>query len=173
MTPGGHATELRLVGDLQSSPTGGVHCGVDVGAKSAGEGWASEQEGAAAGIRARENRCEKSLRAAARGKRCMSPCPALVAMRERERETNRQRSWLCSTAPSASTVTSPSRRGGGNGLQLCFARQVPWPGKSIGQAALSCPTAILRPPAGTGEAMIEIASLHVLRTGDGQVYRTP
>jgi hypothetical protein len=118
MTPGGHATELRLVGDLQSSPTGGVHCGVDAGAKSAGEGWASEQEGAAAGIRARENRCEKSLRAAARGKRCMSPCPALVAMRERERETNRQRSWLCSTAPSVSTVTSPSRRGGGNGLQL-------------------------------------------------------
>jgi hypothetical protein len=162
MTPGGHAAELRLVGDLQSSPTGGAHCGVDVGAKSAGEGWASEQEGAAAGFRARENRCEKSPRAAALGKGCMSPCPALVARREREGGANRQSSWLCSTAPSVLTVTSPSRRGGENGLQLCFARQVLWPGKNIGQAALSCPTAILRPSAGTGEAMMEIASLHVL-----------
>ena len=128
MTPGGHGTELRLVGDLQSSPTGGAHCGVDVGAKSAGECWASEQEGAAAGIRARENRCEKSPRAAALGKGCMSPCPALVARREREGEANRQSSRLGSTAPSALTVNftvAPWRERMGSSCVLrdkCFGR---------------------------------------------------
>jgi hypothetical protein len=88
ITPGGHATEapprwrLSVFTDLWGSLRGRL------GAKSASQGWASEQEGAVAGIRARENRCEKSPRAAALGKRCMSllsspssPCGSGTARR--------------------------------------------------------------------------------------------
>jgi len=151
MTPASHATELRLVGDVQSFRLLHRPVGLIAGSKSAGEHRASEQEGALTGSRAREDRCRKSPRAAegrrrpSAEKRCMGARPG-----RRWRRIGRASGFTAQPrliSPVTYTVAQTNR----NGRRACFSAPILWSAIDIGQDRLSPSTPLVTPSPGTGE----------------------